>query len=96
MSASSATPHNTCALNPSPALLSFGHTAGPHFSCIVFSCSERPQTEHSIQGTVSLVLSTEGNPLSYIGYTLFDTSQDAAGILGHLGTLLAHVQLAVN
>jgi len=25
-----------------------------------------------------------------------DTSQDAVGLLGHVGTLLAHVQLAVN
>ncbi|KAK4825874.1 hypothetical protein QYF61_003148 [Mycteria americana] len=30
------------------------------------------------------------------GHTIFDTSQDAIGFLGHLGTLLAHVQLAVN
>jgi len=28
--------------------------------------------------------------------TLPDTSQDAVGLLGHLGTLLAHVQLAVD
>ncbi|KAK4830080.1 LOW QUALITY PROTEIN: hypothetical protein QYF61_008418 [Mycteria americana] len=30
------------------------------------------------------------------GHTIFDTSQDAIGFLGHLGTLLAHVQAAVN
>ncbi|KAK4822933.1 hypothetical protein QYF61_023433 [Mycteria americana] len=30
------------------------------------------------------------------GHAVFDTSQDAVGFLGHLGTLLAHVQLAVN
>ncbi|GAB0205786.1 hypothetical protein GRJ2_003044200 [Grus japonensis] len=30
------------------------------------------------------------------GHTIPDTSQDAAGLLGHLGTLLAHVQPAVN
>ncbi|KAK4823486.1 hypothetical protein QYF61_002550 [Mycteria americana] len=30
------------------------------------------------------------------GHTIFDTSQDAIGFLGHLGTLLAHIQLAVN
>ncbi|KAK4827826.1 hypothetical protein QYF61_021910 [Mycteria americana] len=30
------------------------------------------------------------------GHTIFDTSQDAVRFLGHLGTLLAHVQLAVN
>ncbi|KAK4821927.1 hypothetical protein QYF61_004930 [Mycteria americana] len=30
------------------------------------------------------------------GHTIPDTSQDAIGFLGHLGTLLAHVQPAVN
>ncbi|KAK4816851.1 hypothetical protein QYF61_023973 [Mycteria americana] len=30
------------------------------------------------------------------GHTIPDTSQDAIGLLGHLGTLLAHIQLAVN
>ncbi|KAK4814185.1 hypothetical protein QYF61_011908 [Mycteria americana] len=30
------------------------------------------------------------------GHTIFDTSQDAIGLLGHLGTLLAHTQLAVD
>ncbi|KAK4807092.1 hypothetical protein QYF61_018433 [Mycteria americana] len=30
------------------------------------------------------------------GHTISDTSQDAIGFLGHLGTLPAHVQLAVN
>ncbi|GAB0187963.1 hypothetical protein GRJ2_001261600 [Grus japonensis] len=30
------------------------------------------------------------------GHTVSDTSQDALGLLGYLGTLLAHVQLAVN
>jgi len=30
------------------------------------------------------------------GHTIPDTSQDAAGLLGHLGTLLAHVHPAVN
>ncbi|KAK4827917.1 hypothetical protein QYF61_022365, partial [Mycteria americana] len=30
------------------------------------------------------------------GHTISDTSQDAVGFLGHLGTLLAHIQLAVN
>ena len=30
------------------------------------------------------------------GHTIPDTSQDAVGLLGHLGILLAHVQLAVN
>ncbi|KAK4822538.1 hypothetical protein QYF61_015544 [Mycteria americana] len=30
------------------------------------------------------------------GHTIFDTSQDATGFLGHLGTLLAHIQPAVD
>ncbi|KAK4810503.1 hypothetical protein QYF61_004283 [Mycteria americana] len=30
------------------------------------------------------------------GHIIFDTSQDAIGFLGHLGTLLAHIQPAVN
>ncbi|KAK4826416.1 hypothetical protein QYF61_008949 [Mycteria americana] len=30
------------------------------------------------------------------GHAIFDTSQDAIGLLGHLGTLLAHIQPSVN
>ncbi|KAK4821431.1 hypothetical protein QYF61_020014 [Mycteria americana] len=30
------------------------------------------------------------------GHAISDTSQDAIGFLGHLGTLLAHIQVAVN
>ncbi|KAM9656072.1 uncharacterized protein ACIBXB_008597 [Morphnus guianensis] len=30
------------------------------------------------------------------GHTISDTGQDAVGLLGHLGTLLAHIQPAVN
>ncbi|KAK4828897.1 hypothetical protein QYF61_001455 [Mycteria americana] len=30
------------------------------------------------------------------GHAIFDTSQDAIGFLGHLGTLPAHIQLAIN
>jgi len=30
------------------------------------------------------------------GHTISDTSQNASGLLGHLGTLLAHVQSSVN
>ncbi|KAK4830710.1 hypothetical protein QYF61_012970 [Mycteria americana] len=33
---------------------------------------------------------------SLAGHTIPDTSQDAIGLLGHLGTLLAHIQLAVD
>ncbi|KAK4830864.1 hypothetical protein QYF61_013793 [Mycteria americana] len=34
--------------------------------------------------------------LSPAGHAIFDTSQDAIGFLGRLGTLLAHIQAAVN
>jgi len=34
--------------------------------------------------------------LAPAGNTISDTSQDAIGLLGHQGTLLAHVQLSVN
>ncbi|KAK4819495.1 hypothetical protein QYF61_004791 [Mycteria americana] len=30
------------------------------------------------------------------GHAIFDTSQDAIGFLGHLGTLLAHIQLSID
>jgi len=42
-------------------------------------------------------LSREGrSPPAPAGCTISDTSQDAVGLLGHLGTLLAHVQSSVN
>lgn len=62
-------------------------------------CSEGPKTEHSIQGAVSTEPSTERQSLPFpcpADLTISHTSQDGTGILGHLGTLLAHVQLAVN
>jgi len=34
--------------------------------------------------------------LSHADYTISDTNQDAIGFLGYLGTLLVHVQLAVD
>lgn len=34
--------------------------------------------------------------LAPAGCTIADTSQDAAGLLGHLGTLLAHGQLSIE
>ena len=53
----------------------------------IFFCSERPKTEHSIQSVVSLRLSPAPS-----SNTISDTSQDTIGLLGQLGTLLAHVQ----
>ncbi|KAK4810832.1 hypothetical protein QYF61_008804 [Mycteria americana] len=40
--------------------------------------------------------STSMSLLYPAGHAIFDTSQDAIGFLGHLGTLLAHIQAAVN
>ncbi|KAK4831827.1 LOW QUALITY PROTEIN: hypothetical protein QYF61_019350 [Mycteria americana] len=35
-------------------------------------------------------------PMEFLIHAIFDTSQDAIGFLGHLGTLLAHIQAAVD
>ncbi|KAK4828887.1 hypothetical protein QYF61_001445 [Mycteria americana] len=90
----STTSFQTSALDPSPASLPFsGHAPAPQ--CL--SCSEGPKTEHSIQGVVSPVPSTGDNHFpTPAGHTIPDTSQDAVGLLGHLGILPAHVQLAVD
>jgi len=61
--------------------------------------SKGPKTEHSIQGVASPVPSTGArSPHLHTpaGHTIPDRSQDAAGLLGHLGTLLAHVQSVVD
>ncbi|KAK4822326.1 hypothetical protein QYF61_013025 [Mycteria americana] len=58
---------------------------------------EGPNTEHSIRGVASPVPSTGAHHcFSPAGHSIPDTSQDTIGLLGHLGTLLAHIQLAVN
>ncbi|KAK4815220.1 hypothetical protein QYF61_022867 [Mycteria americana] len=58
---------------------------------------EGPNTEHSIRGAASPVPSTgDDHCPSPAGHTIPDTSQDAIGFLGRLGTLLAHIQSAVN
>ncbi|KAK4814264.1 hypothetical protein QYF61_012819 [Mycteria americana] len=91
----STTSFQTSALDPSPASLPFsGHAPAPQ--CL--SCSGGPKTEHSIRGAASPVPGVQGHDHfpSPAGHTIFDTSQDAIGFLGHLGTLLAHIQAAVN
>ncbi|KAK4830788.1 hypothetical protein QYF61_013621 [Mycteria americana] len=61
------------------------------------SRSEGPKTEHSIRGAASPVPNTGHDHFpSPAGHTISDTSQDAIGFRGHLGTLLAHVQPAVK
>ncbi|KAK4829075.1 hypothetical protein QYF61_002019, partial [Mycteria americana] len=58
---------------------------------------EGPKTEHRIRGAASAVPSTGDNYLpSPAGHTIFDTSQYTVGLLGHLGTLPAHIQSAID
>ncbi|PKU32473.1 pol- hypothetical protein [Limosa lapponica baueri] len=53
-----------------------------------------PKTEHSIRGATSPAPSTGDNHIpSPAGHTISNTSED---VLGHLGTLLAHIQPAVD
>ncbi|KAK4824165.1 hypothetical protein QYF61_011292, partial [Mycteria americana] len=78
----SAAPHKTSAVDPSPASLPFSGLA-PAPQCL--SCSEGPKTEHR-----------DDHFPTPAGHTIPDTSQDAVGLLGHLGTLLAHIQLAID
>ncbi|KAK4816620.1 hypothetical protein QYF61_019319 [Mycteria americana] len=61
------------------------------------SHSEGPNTEHSIQVRPHQcrVQGHDHFP-SRAGHAIFDTHQDAILFLGHLGTLLAHIQLAVD
>ncbi|KAK4816126.1 LOW QUALITY PROTEIN: hypothetical protein QYF61_011362 [Mycteria americana] len=63
----------------------------------LMSLFEGPNTEHSIRGAASPVPSTgDDHCPTPAGHAIPDTSQDAIGFLGHLGTLLAHIHLAVN
>ena len=85
-------PHTTCAPDPAPASLPFsGHARVIQWPF----CSEGPKTEHSHRGAASPVLSTGVDHFPVpAGHAISDASQDAIGLLGHLGTLLAHVQPA--
>ena len=53
-----------------------------------------PKTEHSTRGECRV--QRQDDFPSPAHHTVPDTSQDAIGLLGHLGTLLAHVQLTVH
>jgi len=44
----------------------------------------------------SAAVSTSNHFPAPAGCTISDTSQEAIGLLGHMGTLLAHVQLPVS
>jgi len=94
MAVPSAAPRNTHVPDPSPASLTlFGHVPQPQ--CL--SCSEGPKTELSTRRALSPRLSEVDDHLpAPAGNAVFDTSQDAMGLLGHLGTLLACVQLRCN
>ncbi|KAK4821747.1 hypothetical protein QYF61_000808, partial [Mycteria americana] len=84
------TSFQTSAPDPSPASLPFfGHAPAPQ--CL--SGSGGPKTEHSIRDAASPGDDQFPTPADY---TISDTSQDAIGFLGHLGTLLAHIQEAVS
>ncbi|TRZ11806.1 hypothetical protein HGM15179_015300 [Zosterops borbonicus] len=56
-----------------------------------------PKLKACPPGMASPVPSTEADHCpSLAGHPVSDTSQEAIGLLGYLGTLLAHVQLAVD
>ena len=86
----------TCAPGPSPASLPFsGHSLWPR--CL--TRSKRPNTEQSTRVVASPVLSTGGMITSLLLLaTLFlpQARMPSVSLLGHLGTLLAHVLPSVN
>ncbi|KAK4823213.1 hypothetical protein QYF61_027360, partial [Mycteria americana] len=89
----SATPHRTCSPDPSPALLPFsGHA--PAINVLVVR-GPKLDTVFEVWPHQCQVQGHDHFP-SLAGHTVPDTSQDAVGFLGYLGTLPAHVQLAVN
>ncbi|KAK4814234.1 hypothetical protein QYF61_012730 [Mycteria americana] len=52
---------------------------------------------YRLEKTFKIIESNRDNQFpSPAGHTIPDTSQDAVGLLGHLSTLLAHIQLAVS
>jgi len=65
-------------------------------SIAAVSSSEWPKTERSFQGAASADLRTGTDHLPVPADNTFFTSEDTIGLLGHLGALLAHVQLVVK
>ncbi|GAB0179134.1 hypothetical protein GRJ2_000378700 [Grus japonensis] len=66
-----------------------------HLSVCLVVSSPKLNTALKVQPHQCRVQGNDHFP-SAAGHTIPDTSQDAVGRLGHLGTLLAHIQLAVN
>ena len=63
----------------------------------VFLVERNPKTEDSTRGAGSPERSKGDNHLpGPAGHTTSDTTQDAIGLLGHVGTLLAHVQTRIS
>ncbi|KAK4828799.1 hypothetical protein QYF61_000856 [Mycteria americana] len=92
------------AISSCPITCYLGEETDPHLSTTSFQllCPSLDWLQHL---NVSLVV--RGPKLNTVfeghdhfptpaGHTIFDTSQDAIGFLGHLGTLLAHIQAAVK
>lgn len=88
----SATPHNSHFLLPPASLLFSVHG----WSAPCPSCSEGPKTKPNTQDVVSPVLHGRGRSYPFpspAGCSISDTGQNATGLFGHLGSLLAHIQL---
>ncbi|GAB0177002.1 solute carrier family 13 member 4 [Grus japonensis] len=66
-----------------------------HLNVLLVVRSPKLNTELEVQPHQCRVQGDDHSP-SPAGHTMSDTSQDAVGFLGHLGTLLAHVQPAVD
>jgi len=84
--------HSSYNLFSPSSLLFFGCAPAPQY----LSCGEGPKTEHSEVWPHQCRVQGDYHCPAPAGHTIPDTSQDAFGLLGHLGTLLAYIQLAVN
>ncbi|KAK4818814.1 hypothetical protein QYF61_019743 [Mycteria americana] len=96
------------AISSCPITCYLGEEINPHLSTTSFQTLHQlrcPSLDTLQHLSVSLVV--RGPKLNTVfeghdhfpspaGHAIVDTSQDAIGFLGHLGTLLAHIQVAVN
>ena len=92
--APSAAPHKTCAPDPSqfccPSVDIF-----QVFNVFLVVRGPKLNTELKVQPHQCWVQRDDHLP-AHTGNTISDTNQDATGFLGHLGTLLAHVQPSID